>query len=93
MRNLMIAALLGAMSTAALADTTTIVTETQSWKSVPITVENDAYVVTGPLPEGNFYYSYSGHRCFTVKKDDASVDAVVLHAKTAGGTDIYCYPE
>lgn len=93
MKKLLLSALLVATSSAALADTSTIVTQTKTWKNVPITVDSDTYVVNGTLPEGDFYYAYSGHRCFSVKRDDAGVDALVLHAKVAGGADIYCYPE
>lgn len=92
MKKLMLGSLLAALSATSFADST-IVTDTQGWKSVPITVNKDVYVVSGEVPEGDFYYSYAGHRCFAEKRDVAGVDVLVLHASVAGGADIYCYPE
>ncbi len=71
-------------------------TETQSWKSVPITVDANAKthtVVESTVPEGDYYYSYAGHRCVKEKRTIAGVDALIFHAGISGGSDIYCYPE
>lgn len=94
MKKILIASTLALASTMTFANNV-IVTETQNWKSVPITVnaEQKTYVVSGPLPEGDFYYSYSGYRCFTEKRDIVGVDAGILKASVEGGKDIYCYPE
>lgn len=94
MKKLITAAILTACSTVALADSV-IVTETNTWKSVPIVVDatKKTYTVEGPLPEGEFYYTFSGYRCLTTKKDISGVDVVVYRSGTPGGTDIYCYPE
>lgn len=72
-----------------------IVTETSTWKSVPITVDADkhTYVVEGTLPEGDFYYTYSGYRCLKDKRDIAGVTALEYQPSVAGGAVIYCYPE
>lgn len=78
------------------ATTTTIVTETQTWKPVPITVDSDkhTYVVSGSMPSSkHFYYSYPGYRCFSEKREIEGVNALVFNPSVSGGSDIYCYPE
>lgn len=94
MKKLIITLLLIPMSTMVFADTT-IVTETKGWNSVPITVDTQkrVYHYEGPAPEGDYYYSYSGHRCFAEKRNVIGVDALIFHAGISGGSDIYCYPE
>lgn len=94
MKKLLISALLLTATSAALAENV-IITETQSWKSVPIVVDADAntYVIEGTPPEGDYYYSYPGYRCLTEKRDIAGINVLMLHASVSGGTDIYCYPE
>jgi hypothetical protein len=95
MKKLIIAALLTASCTVALADSV-VVTETKSWKSVPITVDTNGnvYSVEGTLPtDGDYYYSYSGYRCFSAKRSNIEVEPTIYRAKVAGGSDIYCYPE
>ncbi|MBA3537974.1 MAG: hypothetical protein H0T84_15445 [Tatlockia sp.] len=108
MKKLLIAALLTASSTVALADSV-IVTETKTWKSVPITVNANGnfYTVDGTLPtDGEYYYTYAGYRCFNAKRTNIDVEPTIYHAQTStgttstttttsttGGTDIYCYPE
>ena len=54
MNKLMIATLLTVFSSAVLADNV-IITQTQSWKSVPITVDakKHTYIVEGTMPEGD----------------------------------------
>lgn len=73
-----------------------IVTETQTWKSVPVTVDTGAktYVVTGTVPTGTteYYYTYPGYRCFAERRE-VGVDALIFNANVSGGATIYCYPE
>jgi hypothetical protein len=95
MKKLAISILLTAFSSTVLADNV-IVTETQTWKSVPITIDptTQVYTIQGTLPdEGDYYYTYSGYRCLTVKRDIEGVDATIYHANASSGNDIYCYPE
>ena len=49
------------LSTTAMADSV-IITETKTWKSVPITVDdqNHTYTYEGTLPESEYYYAYPG---------------------------------
>lgn len=63
----------------------TVVTE----YGVPITVQGDVY--TTNVPNTPDYYYYSGHRCYTQKRDIAGATVLNLHAGVSGGTDIYCY--
>ncbi len=94
-KTLLTAALLLTVTTAALADNV-IVTETKSWKSIPITVDTSAHTYTtveGPVPTGDFYYTYPGYRCLKEKRDIAGVNALIFHAGVGGGSEIYCYPE
>ena len=94
MKRSLLAALLFTMTSATLAGSV-IVTETQGWKSVPIVVDTmgNTYTVQGTVPVGDYYYTYSGYRCFQQKRDIVGVNGVVYHASAAGGVDIYCYPE
>ncbi|MBA2652360.1 MAG: hypothetical protein H0U73_08860 [Tatlockia sp.] len=94
MKKLTIAALLMATSTVALADSV-IVTDTVKWTPVPITVDADhVYTVNGTLPvDGDYYYSYSGYRCFNSARTNAGVEAVIYKPKGGTGATIYCYPE
>lgn len=75
----------------------TITTQTTTWKSVPIQVDTtkNTYTVVGTVPTDTkeYYYTYSGYRCFSVRRDIAGVNAVVFNASVSGGSDIYCYPE
>lgn len=91
---LMLTALLAAFSTAVLADNV-IVTHTKTWKSVPITVDAEKHTYTTTetaMPEGDYYYTYSGYRCLREKMDAEGVNVVTYHG-VSGGSDIYCYPE
>lgn len=96
MKKTLLTVLLLSCATAALADNV-IITETKTWKSVPITVDDQAHTYTiegnATLPEGDFYYTYPGYRCLKEKKDIVGVNALIFHAGIAGGSDIYCYPE
>lgn len=94
MKSKILFALLFAASTTALADSV-IVTETKSWKSVPVVIDESAktYTIQGEVPTGDFYYTYPGYRCITEKREIAGVNVLMFHANVSGGTDIYCYPE
>lgn len=84
------------ITTSASADNV-INTHTNSWKNVPITVNekqhtykvNEGYL----LPEGNYYYSYSGFRCLKYKVNNAGTDPVVYNDLKSKSHSIYCYPE
>lgn len=90
----LLTALLVLSSTVVFADNV-IVTQTKTWKSVPITVDEEKHVYTieGTAPEGEYYYTYPGYRCLTEKRDVVGINALIFHAGVSGGTDIYCYPE
>lgn len=94
MKSKILYASLLAVSTTVFADSV-VVTETKSWKSVPIVVDEQAhtYTVQGAVPTGDYYYTYPGYRCIKEKRDIAGVDILMFHANVSGGTDIYCYPE
>jgi hypothetical protein len=94
MKKTIISALCMAASTIVSADNV-IVTETSTWKSVPVTVNADkhTYVVTGTMPTGDYYYSYPGYRCFSVQREVAGVTPIIYRSSVDNGTDIYCYPE
>lgn len=73
-----------------------IVTQTSGWGSVPIRVDSvkHTYVIEGTAPtSGDYYYTYSGYRCFREKREVVGVNTVVYRAGVSGGSDIYCYPE
>ncbi|WP_454780950.1 hypothetical protein [Legionella sp. WA2022007384] len=92
----LLTALLLTITTVALADNV-IITETKSWKSVPITVDEKAHTYTTiegtAVPEGDYYYTYPGYRCLKEKRDIVGLDAVIFHAGIPSGGDIYCYAE
>ncbi|KTD68019.1 secreted protein [Legionella steelei] len=94
---ILLTALLLTFTTAALADDSVIVTQTKSWQSVPITVNEQAHTYTiekgVALPEGEFYYTYPGYRCLKEKKDIVGVNALIFRAGIPGGNNIYCYSE
>jgi hypothetical protein len=83
------------VSSAAFADT--IITQTQGWQSVPVTVDmtKHTYTVTGTAPTDstNYYYSYQGYRCVREKQNLVGVNFLMLNAGVSGGSDVYCYPE
>ncbi|MFT4059111.1 MAG: hypothetical protein QM652_06130 [Legionella sp.] len=72
-------------------------TQTKTWKSIPITVDTNTNTYTTAqgflLPEGNYYYTYSGYRCLINKTEIPGVNPVVLKPQNATGTMIYCYPD
>lgn len=101
MKRILLFALPLVVATAVFADTTTTTTttitkETQTWQSVPITVNEEAHTYTtveGPVPSGEYYYTYPGYRCVKEKIAVVSGDVVIYHSGVADGSDIYCYPE
>lgn len=97
MKSVLLTALLLAFTTAALADNSVIVTQTKTWQSVPITVDEQAHTYTVEkgvtLPEGDYYYTYPGYRCLKEKREIVGINAVVFQAGIPGGNDIYCYAD
>lgn len=74
-----------------------ITTHTQKWTHVPITVDettqsyntSEGFVV----PEGDFYYTYSGHRCLNNEINSIQEKPVILKPSASTGKEIYCYKE
>lgn len=70
--------------------------KTNSWKSVPISVDEQKHTYDVQegylLPEGEYYYTYSGFRCLKDKVDDAGVEPLVYNDLKSKGHSIYCYP-
>ena len=95
MNKLLMTSFLMLVTSTALAENP-INTQTKSWKSIPITVDTTANTYTLKngylLPEGNYYYTYSGHRCLNENTQIAGVNPVVLKAQN-NGPMIYCYPD
>lgn len=95
MKKIILASLIAASCTAAIADNV-IITQTKTWKSVPITVDSDKHVFTvvegTAVPDSDYYYTYSGYRCLKEKVDVAGVNMVTFKSST-GDSEIYCYPE
>lgn len=75
---------------------TIIDTKTNSWKSVPISVDEQKHTYNVEegylLPEGEYYYTYSGFRCLKDKVDDAGVEPIVYNDLKSQTHAIYCYP-
>jgi hypothetical protein len=96
MKTIITASLFTLLSASVFADKT-INTETNSWKSVPITVDEQKHTYNVSegylLPEGDYYYTYSGYRCLKTKLDKADADPVVYNDAKSEGHSIYCYPE
>ncbi|WP_058533934.1 hypothetical protein [Legionella saoudiensis] len=72
-------------------------TQTNTWKSVPITVdeENKTYTTSKGylMPEGNYYYTFSGYRCLMNKTEGGGEEPLVLKPVNTGEKEIYCYKE
>lgn len=95
MKNTLLITLPLAIATATFADVT-IITETKTWKSVPITVDQQSQTYTtveGPTPQGEYYYTYPGYRCLKEKVAVIGGNVIIYHSGADGGNDIYCYPE
>ena len=96
MQKFIIASLLTLATTTALAENI-INTQTKTWKSIPITVDENQHTYSTSkgflMPEGDYYYTYSGYRCLKTKTDVAGVNPVVLNPQDTKGTIIYCYPD
>lgn len=96
MKTIIAASLFTLLTTSVFADSA-INTETNSWKSVPITVDkqkhtysvNEGYL----LPEGDYYYAYSGYRCLKTKLDKSDAEPEVYNDTKSKEHSIYCYPE
>jgi hypothetical protein len=96
MEKLIIGTLLTFFATVSLAENI-INTQTKTWKSIPITVDTNKHTYTTAqgflVPEGDYYYTYSGYRCLREKSESAGVEPMVLKTGNAQGNDIYCYPD
>lgn len=96
MNKLLLGSLLVVLSSNALAENV-ISIHTNSWKSVPVTVDEEkhTYSVTEGylMPEGDYYYTYSGYRCLKSKVDNAGSEPIMYNDADAKGHAIYCYPE
>ena len=96
MKKIIIGSICALITTSALAENL-INTQTNSWKNVPITVDdtNHTYSVSKGylMPEGDYYYAYSGFRCLDNKLEKAGVDPVVYNDANSKEHAIYCYPE
>ncbi|USQ15418.1 hypothetical protein J2N86_14325 (plasmid) [Legionella lytica] len=72
-------------------------TQTNTWKSIPITVDEDSKTYTTQkgylMPEGNYYYTFSGYRCLMNKVEGGGDEPLVLKPVNTGDKEIYCYKE
>lgn len=96
--NKTLAVVLAGLVVPAFAAESVIVSHTSGWKSVPITVDTSANTYTisnnATIPSDNYYYSYSGYRCFRDRQTYVTdVNPVTFNATITNGPSIYCYPE
>lgn len=72
-------------------------TQTNSWKSIPITVDEDNQTYATEkgylVPEGEYYYTFSGYRCLKAKNDGSGAEPLVLAPSDTKGHKIYCYKD
>lgn len=96
MKKIIIGSLLVVCTAPALADNI-VNTQTNSWKSVPITIDtsNHTYSTSAGylLPEGDYYYTYSGYRCLKAKVENSGMEPLEFNDKSGKGSTIYCYPD
>lgn len=92
MKKFVLGSLVALLATSALAENL-INTQTKTWKSIPITVESNTYTTGNSylMPEGDYYYTYSGYRCLK-NADIAGVKPLVLKPRNNKDPLIYCYP-
>ncbi|WP_155522657.1 hypothetical protein [Legionella saoudiensis] len=45
------------------------------------------------MPEGNYYYTFSGYRCLMNKTEGGGEEPLVLKPVNTGEKEIYCYKE
>lgn len=95
MKQFIIGSLCIVFTTSALAENI-INTQTNSWKSIPITVDANKHTYSISegylMPEGDYYYTYSGYRCLKKKVENAGGEPIVYKDKNDGKV-IYCYPD
>lgn len=97
MKKCIIGSLFIVLTTTVAAAENMINTQTNTWKSVPITVDDnnhtystlDGYLV----PEGEYYYTYSGYRCLKNKVENTGMDPVIYKDKADEKNTIYCYSD
>lgn len=96
MKKIIIGSILTLFFTTSFAESV-INTQTNSWKSIPITVDEDSKTYTTEkgflMPEGDYYYTFSGYRCLKAKTNDAGVEPLVLKPSNTDGAEIYCYED
>uniref|UniRef100_A0A2H5FRL6 Uncharacterized protein n=1 Tax=Legionella sainthelensi TaxID=28087 RepID=A0A2H5FRL6_9GAMM len=72
MKKFIISSMITLLSTTAFAENI-INTQTNTWKSIPITVDTEKHTYSTAegflMPEGNYYYTYSGYRCLKDKRN------------------------
>lgn len=96
MKKILISSIFILFATPTLAENI-INTQTNSWKSVPITVDTETNTYSTSegylLPEGDYYYTYSGYRCLKNKVENAGGEPIVYKDKNDKENLIYCYPD
>lgn len=96
MKKIIVGSILSIFISSAFAENV-INTQTNSWKSIPITVDEDNKTYTTPngflVPEGNYYYTFSGYRCLMNKVEGGGEEPLVLKPSNTGEKEIYCYKE
>jgi hypothetical protein len=96
MKRLILGSVLSLLTTLAVAENP-INTQTKTWKSIPITVDSSKHTYSTEkgylMPEGDYYYTYSGYRCLKDKSEVPGFDPVVLKSQNVEGNDIYCYTD
>ncbi|AUH74199.2 hypothetical protein [Legionella sainthelensi] len=96
MKKFIISSMITLLSTTAFAENI-INTQTNTWKSIPITVDTEKHTYSTAegflMPEGNYYYTYSGYRCLKDKRELKGMNPVEFKPQNAKGEVIYCYPD
>lgn len=71
-------------------------THTNLWKSIPITVDSEHHTYSASegylMPEGNYYYTFSGYRCLKNKLENAGIEPIE-YKDNKTQVSIYCYPD
>ncbi len=90
-----VAVLVLMMSGLALADSV-VIERTQTWKSVPVTIDESGHTYVVPsdvtVPDSDYYYSTPGYRCVTEERKFVGENGEVFHP-AGSGSSIVCYKE
>lgn len=96
MKRIIASSILAVFLSSAYADHV-INTETNSWKNIPIKVDEDSSTFTMSegilLPEGDYYYSFTGYRCLKAKSKSTDEEPLVLKSTDSKHGEIYCYKD